>query len=286
MLKSWRRNVLGLLFGYIWSVVAHAAGVVILVPANVLIEFRHLVDPATISNIDDYKFLQGKPEVAELVLLIQALQVGGVEDSVSIKALAEGEDILDTLASGDVVLAGTSFWRSEVQSDRDKFWLSDALIRQGEYSLGVYTCGKPLRAQQLLNGLPHYTGVFAGNETVSLKTLQSIGVKRLLIMENNDAVVDVLCNGGADFTFAPFPATGNLVISAGKKQLQPVQGIKVGVEGSRHFLVSKANGRGRSVYFMLQRGLRKMRVKGTITQAYQQSGAINSHVEHWQLLNP
>ncbi len=286
MLRSSWVKLICLLLGCFCSVCVNAAGVDVWVPGKTLIEFQKLVDPEIIGEIEDFTFLQGKPEVAELVLLIKALQVGGFSESIFIKSLASGQDILTVLASGEVALAGMSFWRSEVQSNREAFWLSDALIRQGEYSLGVYTCGKPPGAQELINGLPRYTGVFVGNEAVSLKTLQSVGVKRLQIMEGHDAVVDVLCHGGADFTFAPFPATENLVINTGASRLQPVQGLKVGVEGSRHFLVSKAHARGRSLYFMLQRGLRKMRVKGTITQLYQQSGVINAHVEHWQLLNP
>ncbi len=280
------RSLLALLGISITSVcIAASSPVVITVADEVLRAFRQSVNVDQIDEINDYEFLQGKPDVVELVMLIQALHLGGLTETLSIKAVPSTDDVLETVLNGTATLAGSVFWRSRVQPLSNELWVSDATIRQGEYSLGVYSCGKPLEPQRLLHHLASYVAVLGNNDAISLRTLRSIGVQRLLIMENWTEVVTALCNNEADFTFAPFPVTETLVLNESGHTLRPTMGIKVSVPGSQHFIVTKT-GRGRSAYFMLQRGLRKMRLNGQITQAYEQSGKVSGRAERWQLLNP
>jgi hypothetical protein len=90
----------------------------------------------------------------------------------------------------------------------------------------------------------------------------------------------------ADFMLIPFSTTPDLHYEAIGIQLLPVPNVKVQLQGSRGWLISKTNPLGVKTYDMIEEGLTQLRKHGIILRAYRDSGVINDQVKNWQVLNP
>jgi hypothetical protein len=83
---------------------------------------------------------------------------------------------------------------------------------------------------------------------------------------------------------APFQATADLSLDVGSVRLVPIPRLKIGLDGTRHFLVSSRHARATALLDRLNAGLSTLRQKGVIRQAYEQSGFFNARVAHWTTL--
>ncbi len=85
---------------------------------------------------------------------------------------------------------------------------------------------------------------------------------------------------------APFQPTRDLALSALGIRLVPIQGIKVGLKGSRHVAISRKHALGKKAFDSLNKGLKVLRRKGVILKGYKDAGFFNEHVVRWKQLNP
>ncbi|MCP4321002.1 MAG: hypothetical protein GY787_03950, partial [Alteromonadales bacterium] len=63
--------------------------------------------------------------------------------------------------------------------------------------------------------------------------------------------------------------------------LVPVPDIKIGLQGTRHFAVSKRHPKGKEVIKALDAGIKLMKEQGIVDKAYSDSGFFNEKVKHW-----
>ena len=82
-----------------------------------------------------------------------------------------------------------------------------------------------------------------------------------------------------------FQPTPDFRLEAGGLTLLPVQGLKVSLGGSRHFILSRAVQGSSTVEAALNRGLELLEQDGTLRRAYQESGAEDPRVTAWKRLN-
>ena len=85
-----------------------------------------------------------------------------------------------------------------------------------------------------------------------------------------------------DFTIQEFANTSDLAYTFQGKRLIPVPGIKLVLDGSRHFLVSKKHKNGKKVYQALEKGLKILREKGTVQRYLTESGFYRKELESWK----
>ena len=90
---------------------------------------------------------------------------------------------------------------------------------------------------------------------------------------------------GGDVLLAPFQPTPDLSMQVNGRKLVPILNVKVGLQGSRHFFVSKASPIGAEVSKSLNDGLGKLRAQGAIEKAYRDSGFFNNATKNWNRLN-
>ncbi len=266
---------------------------VILAPSQVVAGFRDFTAGRQLGDIRDYRFSEQYTakhhdpfinlEVIELVLLVQALQLGGVKGEIKIKS-APSFSILSKVEKGEALLGGVSIWRERTQSRAKSLWVSDPLIRQGEFHLGLFSCGRPMSIIDL-SGLQQFRLGSHANWPMVTELLQSLEVADLSLSSDWEQIAKQSCAGGSDLIAAPFTASADQPLQYLEKLLSPVPGVKLKVSGTRHFIISRLHPKGKRTYFSLQRGMRKLRVKGNIARALRQSGFLPQATANWTFLN-
>ncbi|GLS25553.1 hypothetical protein [Marinibactrum halimedae] len=255
----------------------------ILTSPHALKAFNKLNTQTDIARFRDYNLLAHDRDLLDLVIAIQALREGGYKDELVVRAVDNPEIALESVAKGEAVMSAISEWRLEVARQENKLWLSDAVIRKGEFEYGIYTCGTTMKADDFRQSLSNLVGTSDVRDQTATAVLNSLNVKKKNLSSQPVATV---CGGAADFLLMPFPIDTTQTLTMDGHLLTPVHGLKVNAKATRHYLVSRVDSDGRRRFLQLQRGLRKLRVKGRIHQAYRKASVLHPHVENWSLLNP
>lgn len=273
---------------------AHAQqSINLFVPSAVLQGFDAFKAKRTVHSIKDYSFSDGyirdhqdpyvNLEVIELVLLVQALQLGGYDGDIKIKA-SNSALITRKIEKGSELISGVSIWRQRTRGTSASLWISDPIIRQGEFQLGLYSCGS---SQVISNKDELNTRRISSHTNWPMVTefLQSLELADVSLSSNWGQVVEQVCSGNSDLIAAPFTDSNNLMLNYQGQALPPVKNVRLHVAGTRHFVISRLHPKGKSTYFSLQRGLRKLRLKGNIARALRQSGFLSETASSWNYLN-
>ncbi len=98
-------------------------------------------------------------------------------------------------------------------------------------------------------------------------------------------MVEMVGRNRVDFLLAPFQVQEDLSFTSRKFKFFPIRGVKVGLSGSRHFIVSRKYPNGEAIAKALDRGISILRQNGTIERALRECGFFNEHVVGWQKIN-
>lgn len=256
------------------------------VPTDVLEDYHtgFRLQPAPVR----YDVPGSRRDVVEVVLVQRALREGGVVDA-SLRPMDGYLRILQQLAEGNVALSGTSVWDFDARDMVEHLWVSSALIRRGEFVVGIYTrAGHPILSQtQDLSSLTQYIPVTSRNWKMDWSLLEQMGFSRIQYASNWESMVRMVLAGRADVVLAPFPQGGDLRIMAEDgRYLVPVPGIKVAFPAERVIAVAKNYPNAETTFHALQKGLRILREQGEIERAYTESGFFNPAIASWTLINP
>ena len=96
-------------------------------------------------------------------------------------------------------------------------------------------------------------------------------------------MTDMIIKGRADVMLAGFYNSDDLSFTQDGHKFMPINGFKVSLPDSRHFVVSRGQAQNKAIFAMLEKGLAVLRKKGLIEKAYKQSGFINEQVQHWAM---
>jgi len=129
------------------SIHAEDKALTVLVPKNIREDFMAFVGERSIISIDRYQGKYARREVIELVLLYQALYLGGYQGNITHTVQAtDYRRNLQLLGEGKAVIYGTPVWGESIVGKENLFWLSEALVKDGEFVVGLYTAENNLRA--------------------------------------------------------------------------------------------------------------------------------------------
>ncbi len=279
-------KILLVLSGVLWMACANADPIKILVTDRDLRQFHLLVGEREINGIRNYGGPHSNREAVELVLLHQALHAGGYDGEIELIPENNYSRIIRLIESGKATVAGTSVWSYDLK-DSDALWVTDAVIRNGEFAVGVYVRPDNHRALQART-LADYAELSAFSNRhwpVDWRTLEAMHPNRLYHINSMELMVKMVGAGRGDFMLAPFSNREDLAIVEKDAHLVPVPGVKVVLKDSRHWIISKDDPMGRQVFQALQSGLGQLRQKGLIEQAYRQSGFFNARVANWSIVN-
>jgi len=123
------------------------------------------------------------------------------------------------------------------------------------------------------------------NWHVDWKTILELAPKSLTHDEEWLSMAKLVSLQWVDIMLAPFSNGSPFILKGEGYEITAIEGIKVALNDSRHFVVSKKHPKGKETFIALQKGLTILRQRGTITKAFQQSGFFNEHVQNWSVIN-
>jgi hypothetical protein len=97
-------------------------------------------------------------------------------------------------------------------------------------------------------------------------------------------MVRMVAAGRADFVLAPFSSAPDLSLHAEGLTLLPLPGVKVGLSGSRHFVLAAQHPAFAAFGRRLDEGIQRLHADGRLRQAYQDSGFFSPAVRQWRRL--
>ena len=288
-----RRATLALLLAGLLTPTAFAAKdpITILTQQDVYNDYQQFVgkrDPLSLTHFDGPG---SRRDVAELVLVQQALALGGLKRPVKLVKVDNSSDsysrYLKEILSGNATMGGNTAWLVDLKPIEDKVFISPPLIRQGEFEAGLYTTpdnSKAIAARSLAD-VQQLTAVVAESWKPDVSTLESLKLGQILKTQSWDSMVGMVVKHRADMLLAPFQPTPDMSLEASGHKFVPIPNIKVGLQGSRHLFVSKLAPAGKETALALEKGLTILREKGLIERAYKESGFFNTRTEGWNRLN-
>ena len=226
-------------------------------------------------------------EIVEMIILQKALYLGGEKSSVVFKrkdSLALRE--VTPLIKGESLLYGNTLWFETVRDYQGSLYISDPIIRYGEFEAGFYTSVDNEKAlSTTIDTLSELTVITSRQWIADWRALHNSSVQPINFMGSWIEMLSMVEYRVVDAMLINFSLKKNLQLLFNGKIYVPIPNIKIMLPGSRHFVVSKKHPHGLRVFKALNKGIKIMRQRGEIEKLYRQAGFINSKVRDWALAN-
>lgn len=226
-------------------------------------------------------------EIIEMVLLQQALHLGGLKDEVVFMPkptvnILEYSDLI----SGDSLALARTVWHEDVLEYKGSLYVSDALIENGEYEAGLYVtkANIPLHAFPLAR-FNELTVVANPRWKADWHALQNTDVNMVSFIGPWETMLEMVESNVVDAMLINFSVSESLVLNFEGREYVPINNLKMFLPDSRHFVVSKRHPRGEAFFKALNKGMSILRARGVIKKALTQSGFINQKVADWKVVN-
>ncbi|ARN67639.1 TPA: hypothetical protein RQL27_000997 [Vibrio vulnificus] len=259
----------------------------VVVEEKVLKDYQAFVNDRDPLTIGDFTGPKARRSTVEIVLLQQAFMLGGVPVTLEFHTAPVAERIRRMSMLPDYAMAANTIWDSAVGGDGDRLWVSDAVIRQGEFEAGLYTVSTRedlLNAQQPIH-IDQLSAVSSSQWVSDWNTLQALPLSNLLNVADWGNMVDMVGRHRVDFLLAPFQVSDDLSFTTRGFQFYPIPKVKIGLTGSRHFILSRQFPESEKLAQALNQGIAILRQKGTIERALIECGFINTKVSSWSKIN-
>lgn len=251
-------------------------------------DYRTFLADRPVEEISFYGGPGARRDVIEMVLFQQQLILGGIDAEIEFVQELSHRRIMQQIRLGRVISYVNSVWDVDIDEFREDYFISEPVIRNGEFIVGFYTHPNNHRAQaaQNIKALRELEVVSNRQWPVDWKTLNGLGFSKLhdtFLWAN--MVRMVAAPGRIDMTLAPFQASEDMSLDYQDLRLIPVPNVRVALMGQRHWVVSRAHPRSGDVYKALEKGLAMMRKDQRIVRAFQESGFFDQRVKDWPVIN-
>lgn len=256
------------------NALARQHSVLIYIRDDVYIDYQKFVTDKDISSIDNFSGKNIRRDVVDMIIAQQALKLGGFSHSFSYAPGKVNFRNTKMLQNGQLLISFDSYWQQDALPLADKVYISDPVIRNGEYIAGIYTSPKNTKTLAIkeLSDLAELTAVSTPKWRTDWKTLQQLPIKSLTRDDSWLSMVRMVDIQWIDFILMPFNSTPDQSFVMNKVHLVPVKNIGVVLKDSRHFVISKKHPEGKEAYIAINKGLKILRQRGAIVKAYQQAG--------------
>jgi hypothetical protein len=239
------------------------------------------------AEIKSFKNGNATRPVVDLVLQLQALKAGGLDFDVELVRELTYELAKQAVIDGRADLTAETIWDDEISANEGALLHSDAILQKGEFVKGVYvlpTNEKLLKTTSAAD-LSGATAAVVSSWALDVKTDDAMSLKGVKKAATPEIVFASIKRGDADFVLEEFSSQPDMSVTRGGVKLIPIPGVKVGLVGSRSWVVSKKSADADAVYKALIAGAKKLADDGTIKRAYTESGFFNPKVADWKPLN-
>jgi hypothetical protein len=224
--------------------------------------------------------------VLETVLIRRALVLGGLRPNFVFVDIPNTERERTLVRDGEVVVAGTSQWDFFCDENAAVLYKSAVIIPDGAFEKGLYTTKEKAATLRVrsVGDLAALTVCSSSNWRVDWKTLSALGFRSLENVASIPSMFKMVHSDRGDVTVQSFSGNPDLSVTSEGITLYPVPGVKLLLQGTRHFVVSKRHPSGKLVFDALQKGLAVMAKEGEIRRALVESGFFNAAVRNWKAL--
>lgn len=256
------------------SVHAKTDSVLVYIRDDVYIDYLQFVDDRDINLIDNFSGENIRRDVVDMIIAQQALKLGGFKHSFTYASGKVNFRNTKLLQNGQSLISFDSYWQKDALPLSDDLYISDQVIRNGEYVAGIYTSPKNKKTLSLkeLNDFKHLTSVSTPKWKTDWHTLEQLPLKSLTREDSWLSMVRMVNIEWIDFILMPFNSTPDQSFIMNKIHLVPVKNIGVVLKDSRHFVISKRHPKGQEAFIAMNKGLKILRSRGAIVKAYQQAG--------------
>jgi len=266
---------------------ARKNSVLIYIRDDVYIDYQQFVADRDISLIDNFSGKNIRRDVVDMIIAQQALKLGGFNHRFSYAPGKVNFRNTKMLQNGKLLISFDSYWKQDALPLSDKVYISNEVIRNGEYIAGIYTSPKNKKTLSIknLSDLKELTAISTPKWKTDWHTLQELPIKKLTREDSWLSMVRMVNIQWVDFILMPFNSTQDRSFTMNKVHLIPVKNIGVVLKDSRHFVISKSHPKGHEAYLAINKGLKILRQRGAIVKAYQQAGFfIDSNIV--KIINP
>lgn len=264
-----------------------SAPVEIFIRDDVYEDYQKFVAGRDVLSIRDFHSPFMRRDVADMVLLQQALAIGGFQRTFLYLPGKVNFRNTKMLETGELLLSFDTYWLSDAKALKDKVLISSAVIKKGQYLAGIYTSPNNHKVFGLktLADFQELTAVSTPKWHTDWQTMSALPLKQLVREDEWLSQARMVHMQWVDFMLMPFVNSQNGDYKLEQIQLKLVPGIAVLLNDSRHFVVSKKHPAGAEAYAALQRGLAKLEKNGRMQQLYQQAGFLVDQSQY-KVLNP
>ncbi|RJG42563.1 hypothetical protein [Motilimonas pumila] len=259
---------------------------ILVIPADVKEDYEVYIDGRDPLKMTEYHGDGARRDVVEVVLVQQALRLGGYDGPLRFITADSHARIVKQILGGRAVMSGNSIWLDLLTSHDGLLYVSEPIIETGQFEAGLYTIESnktALQARQL-DEVRSLTAVSSKAWIKDWQTLNAMKMKKLINTVKWSSMVKMVNIGRADFLLAPFQPTDDMSFEPEGVKLIPIPNVKIGLQGSRHFAISKRHPQGHAVAKALDKGLLIMKEQGIIQKGYEDSGFFNTKVKDWTRL--
>lgn len=236
-------------------------------------DYQDFVGDKDVLTITDFTGKSMRRDVVDMIIVQQALKLGGFTSEFSYTPGKVNFRNTQLLQEGNLLISFDSYWQSDAQALADKLYVSDPVIRNGEYTAGIYTSPYNQKTLKIktLNDFKMLTAVSTPKWRTDWKTLQDLSLKELVQEDSWVSMARMVNIQWVDFMLMPFTSTSDQSYIFEKIHLVPVPNMAILLKDSRHFVISKAHPQGENAFIAINKGLKKLRAAGIITKAYTQA---------------
>jgi hypothetical protein len=249
-------------------------------------DYKRFLNGRNLEEISDFSGQYIRRDVVDMILAQQALVLGGFRKEFEYQTGNVNFRNTKLLEQGKLLLSMDSYWLEDAKSISDAVYISEPLIKRGEYYAGVFYSPNNKKMQQLNSyaQLSEYTSVSTPRWRTDWETLHSMPLQKLFVEHEWISQARMVSMTWADFMLMPLmPSLKNEFNLEGIKLVAHPK-LVVLLDGSRHLVVSKNHPHGVEAFKALQVGLKILNERGMIIKAYTQAGFIPD-LSKYEVLN-
>lgn len=258
------------------------------IPAHRLDSYHQFLDGRSPIDVDD--FSQAGVEidrfVVDIILLQQAMELGGFHSPLMLTTMSDrSEQYIVHLRSGKMVVGSDVMPSSFVSPYPDDILMTDAVIPLGEYFAGLYTSPENIKALSIKSSdLPLLTAITDKGLSIDWQALESLNLKELHDSKSWKYITKSVEKQRFDFTLISFKR-GDMTYKFDGVELVPIPGMKVYLNDTFHYAISKKYTRSAELLKSINVGLKKLRDRGSVKRYYTEAGFHNSMTDQWLVVN-
>ncbi|CAH9057589.1 hypothetical protein PSECIP111951_01699 [Pseudoalteromonas holothuriae] len=272
----------------LYSTAVNATEVSITIEKDIYHYAQIILGDQSVHDIKDFNHPLCQRDVVEFVLIQKALKLGGIDLKFNFHLGNYDARNIKLLINGLLLVGFDTIWLQTAKKYSSKLYISDPIIRKGEYVAGVYTKKNNLKAMKdkIDSGLSKVTFVSSSAWHADWHTLKALKPKSLVDESDWIVMAKMVSRGWVDAMLVPFNNQIPFQYSGNGYSIEAINGIKVPLQDSRHFAVSRSHPLAEQTFLALQSGIKKLRAQGFIEQAYRQCGFFNDTVNDWRAILP